>query len=142
MSSLCAKVERAMWSALRARFAQYAEDSATLLAESGGTLVVTDTGLYIRVTDGTTVDIPVHVGQRADEENAEADIAIVCESADEDWTGSGNYTTEANIFVRYPADGTDATPDMVEALNTVSDIVSEVIKDEGLAAEMSYHEEN
>jgi len=95
--SLPLKVERA--------FARYLTSVAPFLIGKGGSYVLTDTGLRIKLTSGDQFDFPVLPGQSICEVSAPA-IVAACLSATQDITSmyTLNHRCSVEVTLFFPAD--------------------------------------
>jgi hypothetical protein len=125
VSSLNQKLEQALRHAIRARAADPTSDDEESLYEGEGTVIATESGLAIVFSSGTTLDVPVYVGESEEELNPPC-ISVVCANANRD-EDSPWYFCQAVIEVRYGADSDSFTADKVAALDSLSEMVASIL---------------
>lgn len=125
MSSLNQKLEDAIHHAIKARANDPASDDESELYDGDGSLIVTEGGLAIILTSGTTLDVPIYTGYSEDERKSPCIVvASVDATADEE---SPWWYVPATVEVRMGADSDSFTPDKWDAMENLSRGLADVI---------------
>lgn len=125
MSSLNQKLEQAIRHAIRARAADPSSDDEESVYDGEGSVIATESGLGIVFSSGTTLDVPIYIGESEEELNPPC-ISVVCANANRD-EDSPWYFCQAVVEVRYGADSDSFTPDKVAALDSLSEAVASIL---------------